>query len=398
MRALALTAGVAIVGFWAVATHHATAATKTILYSFASGSDGASPYSGLTALNGILYGTTKAGGGGGAGTVFKITRRGVESIVHTFLGGSDGAAPVSSMTSLGGTLYGTTSQGGGTGCGGAGCGTVFTIAPDGTESVLYSFLGGTDGAMPVAGLTNVGGTLYGTTSQGGGTGCGGGGCGTVFSIAPSGTYGVIHAFLGGSGNDGADPVANLVSVAGVLYGTTYLGGGNYCPNDTGCGTVFKLTRHGAETVLYAPIDTGLNGWYFLAGLTNLGGTLYGTANDGGTYRQGVVYSITTSGTVSILHSFVGYPTYPSSDGTYPQTNLLNVAGTLYGTTSLGGPSEEGAVFSITPSGDEAVIAGFAGSPDGAQPLAGLVHLTGALYGTTTNGGNAGYGTVFKVVP
>jgi len=102
------------------------------------------------------------------------------------------------LTDAGGALWGTTSQGGGTSCtadGAVGCGTVFSLTLPGTETVVYAFKGGRDGALPVSGLTDTGGALWGTTSQGGGTGCaadGAVGCGTVFSLTLSlpETYGI----------------------------------------------------------------------------------------------------------------------------------------------------------------------------------------------------------------
>ena len=133
--------------------------TESVLHRFAGGSDGASPLAGLTNVGGTLYGTT--GGEGDAsdyGTVFKITTSGTESVLHRFAGGSDGASPYAGLTNVGGTLYGTTEGGGA-----SDNGTVFRITTSGKEKVLYSFAGGNDGAYPQAGLTNVGGTLYGTT-------------------------------------------------------------------------------------------------------------------------------------------------------------------------------------------------------------------------------------------
>ena len=115
--------------------------------------------------------------------------------------------------------------------------------------VVYNFTGGSDGAQPYAGLIDVNGTLYGTTSQGGGSGCATtitSGCGTVFSITPSGQETVLHAFTGGS--DGANPKAALIDVNGTLYGTTFHGGDTKCK---GCGTVFSITPSGVEKVLHS---------------------------------------------------------------------------------------------------------------------------------------------------
>ena len=161
-----------------------------------------------------------------------MTRSGDYTVVYNFEGGSDGAYPqAADLKDVGGIIYGTTLAGGGTGCNGSGCGTAcFPVTPAGAEAVVHAFAGGSDGAGPEAGLRNMGGTLYGTTAAGGGTGCGGFGCGTVFSLTPVGAEQVLYAFTGG--NDGGLPMARLNR---ELYGTTYSGGAH------GAGTVFLLT-------------------------------------------------------------------------------------------------------------------------------------------------------------
>jgi uncharacterized repeat protein (TIGR03803 family) len=140
-------------------------------------------------VDGTLYGTTCTGGANGYGTVYKITTSGTERVLYSFAGPpNDGSCPEAGLNNVGGILYGTTICGGANGdtsfCnpGGGGYGTVYKITTSGTESVLYSFAGPpSDGSGPAAGLTNVGGTLYGTTT---GSGAGSCGCGTVFSIVP----------------------------------------------------------------------------------------------------------------------------------------------------------------------------------------------------------------------
>jgi len=123
--------------------------------------------------------------------------------------------------------------------GASGDGTVFAVTKTGKETVLYSFKGGSsDGTQVVGGLLNVKGMLYGTTRSGGANGGG-----TVFSITPSGTETVLHSF--GASGDGAGPAAGLINVRGTLCGTTAYGGAN------GDGTVFSITPSGTETVLYS---------------------------------------------------------------------------------------------------------------------------------------------------
>jgi uncharacterized repeat protein (TIGR03803 family) len=148
--------------------------TYAVLHSF-DGYDGANPEAGLIDVKGALYGTTYSMGAGYEGTVFKITTSGAETVLHSFGSASgDGAYPEAGLLNVKDTLYGTTVYGGAYSHGGSsGSGTVFAIATSGIEKVLYSFGGsGDDGSEPNAGLINVKGTLYGTTSAGGAKGRG----------------------------------------------------------------------------------------------------------------------------------------------------------------------------------------------------------------------------------
>ncbi len=193
--------------------------TERVLHSFsgAQGTDGAAPEAGLIHVQGTLYGTTVYGGnisacGYGCGTVFSIGTSGTEKVLHDFVGGSDGAEPRAALTAMDGILYGTTSEGGA-----YKRGTVFSISPSGTEKVIHSFGNATDGRNPIASMIEVNGTLYGTTISGGKYGSG-----TVFSITSNGAEHVLHSF--GSGTDGYSPEAGLTAVKGTLYGTTRDGG------------------------------------------------------------------------------------------------------------------------------------------------------------------------------
>lgn len=191
----------------------------------------------------IAGGASSCGNGSGCGTAFSLSPTGTETVIHSFGNGDDGKGPEASLVAVNGLLYGTTYGGGITGCTAFGCGTVFSIEPNtGVERVLYSFCSRKncmDGANPFASLTVMSGTLFGTTYAGGSSGCGGGGCGTVFSIDPStGAESVLYRFLGGS--DGANPEFGLLDVNGRLYGETNAGGGTGC-GGAGCGTVFVLT-------------------------------------------------------------------------------------------------------------------------------------------------------------
>lgn len=372
-----------------------TSGAESVLYSFAGGTDGAYPDAGLTNVSGTLYGTTGGGGASNNGTVFTLTAAGAENVLYRFAGGMDGSSPQSPLINVKGTLYSSTFAGGGSGCYGAGCGTIFQITTSGTESVLYSFAGGTDGVDPNGRLISVNGTLYGTTYEGGASGDG-----MVFSLSLplQVTYTLLHSFPSGSG-DGIQPIGGLVNVNGTLYGTTELGPPGHGCYGIGCGTVFSITPSGSEQVLHSfPTGSG-DGIYPYAGLSYINGTLYGTSEKGGIYySRGTVFTISSSGAESVIHSFNNY----SGDGAYPEASVINVVrgvartkGTLYGTTAGGGVAGLGTVFAISPSG-ESVVHSFGGSGDGQNPYGGLKKIDDTLYGTTTNGGAYNAGTVFAI--
>ena len=380
----------------------ALAANYNVLYSFSGGNDGADPNAGLAAdKSGNLYGTTVFGGsdncnGVGCGTVFKIAADGTETVLHSFAGGSDGTNPYDTLlVDSSGNLYGTTSGGGGTQCGGFGCGTIFKLAPNGTETVLYSFAGGNDGASPVAGLiADAAGNLYGTTLSGGAHGLG-----TIVRLAPDGTEAVLYSFTGG--NDGDLPWGGVIEdKKGNLYGTTQAGGSNMqaCGN-SGCGAVFKLQANGTFKVLY-DFTGGTDGGFPYSGLlADSTGALYGTTYYGGTGTScsgncGVVFKVTTKGTETVLYSFTG-----ASDGANPSANLIaDKKGNLYSTTYDGGTA--GTVFKLSAAGVETTLHGFGKHRDGADPGGPVLSIGRYLYGTTEYGGTGscrgGCGTVFKV--
>lgn len=346
-----------------------------VLYSFAGGSDGRSPFAGLIADRaGNLYGTTWAGGASDRGTVFKLTPNGTATVLHSFTG-SDGANPYDApFMDRDGNLYGTTSDGGTDDAG-----VVFKLTPGGAETVLYSFTGGNDGGHSTAGLiADEDGNLYGTTNVGGVNNAG-----VVFKVVPNGTETVLYSFTGG--NDGGYPFGVLIEdESGNLYGTASAGGSD------GLGVVFKLAPNGTETVLHS--FTGNDGQVPDSGLImDAGGNLYGTTPGGGAHHNGVVFKLAPDGTETVLHSFAG------PDGANPQAGLImDVKGNLFGTTGNGGANGRGAVFGLTPNGKETVIYSFTGLNDGWAPQAGLIMKNCDLYGTTLNGGTSGDGVVFTV--
>jgi uncharacterized repeat protein (TIGR03803 family) len=225
--------------------------------------------------------------------------------------------------------------------------------------VLYSFHGTPDGAEPGATLVrDAAGNLYGTTRYGGAesTDCGGGVCGTVFKLSPAGVETILHSF---NFTDGSQPFAGLIrDAAGNLYGTTSSGGAY------GQGLVFRLSPTGTETVLSS------YGGRPTAGLVrDAAGNLYGTftSDKGGVYELFRCDSAPSGYAEKVLHRFTG------SDGANPYAGLIrDAAGNLYGTTELGGAtfggptstSNEsygcGVVFKLSPAGTETVLHSFTG--------------------------------------
>jgi uncharacterized repeat protein (TIGR03803 family) len=364
----------------------AKAQTFTVLHSFADATDGSEPQVGL--YQNAFYGTTFLGGHGlcNCGTVFKISSSGFR-VLHVFAG-SDGANPAPGLAmDASGNLYGTTSQGGSNGYG-----TVFKLAPataqggNWTETVLYAFAGGTDGAHPYGGvILDAAGNIYGTTTRGGAFGHG-----AVFKLAAGGTETVVYSFSGLP--DGAYSYARLAfDAAGNIYGTTMEGG------TFNQGTVFELNPSGTEIVLHS-FAGGTDGAYPNAGvILDASDNIYGTTDQGGdSSSDGTVFKLSVGGTYSVLYTFKG-----GKDGSGPAAGLvLDPAGNLYGTTTEGGDSDyDGMVFKISPGGKETQLYVFTGRLGGSYGYTGVVRDTaGNLYGTSTSAGQYGNGLAFKLTP
>jgi hypothetical protein len=264
------------------------------LYNFRRASDGGNPQSGVVFdSHGNMYGAN-VNGGAGYGVVYEMTPSAGGwdyQVLYTFTGGEDGANPASPLLfDSAGNLYGTAMTGGHPGCGGFGCGVVFKMSPSAsgwTETPIYSFTDGTDGAQPTSGLiADSAGNLYGDT---GGSDANGGG--TVFELSPNGsnwTFTLIYDLPGG----GEGPTQSLArDSAGNLYGATW-GDGAFAQ-----GNVFKLTPTGNGWT-YASLHDFTNGSdgsnALGAPILDNNGVLYGTTYDGGAAdcACGVVYEIT----------------------------------------------------------------------------------------------------------
>ena len=384
------------------------ASKEKVLLSF-SGDDGLAPYAGLALDSaGNLYGTTYGGGAYGYGCVFQLVPgtqgKWTETLLYSFNFGADGVLPYAGLVlDREGNLYGTTKAGGD-----FGYGTVFELirgqSGTWTETVLHSF-DGNDGLSPVAGLVfDKSGNLYGTTLYGGDFGYG-----NVFQLTPdaNGNWTEMTLYsLAGNGTDGSYPYGGVVfDAAGNLYGTTYSGGAY------NGGTVFQLTPAGngnwTETVLHSlgKNKDGINPYDGV--VIDAKGNLYGTANSGGSHDRGAVFRLTPSGngqwTETILHSFD-----LQRDASRPYGSLVfGVSGALYGTGYSGGLQGYGAIFRLTPAENGKwtgkVLYSFNLS-DGDGPYSGLIlDHRGNLFGTTQYGGGdgcggLGCGVVFEIHP
>jgi uncharacterized repeat protein (TIGR03803 family) len=386
---------ITIFASWLVAAtlSGAHAGTFSTVYNFTGGNDGANPVTGLMVnARGDFFGTASSGGASGLGVVFQFAANGTETVLHSFAGGADGATPNGGVIqNKKGDLFGTTTSGGA-----SGAGTVYSVVGT-TETVLYSFAGGPeDGADPQAGLImDSAGNLYGTTSAGGTSGNG-----TVFElIAPQTANGqwtetVLYSF--GTGTDGATPVGGLIfDKAGNLYGTTSLGG------IAGDGTVFQLKpgTPWTENILYN-FQNGQDGSTPYAGLiSDTKGNLYGAATDGGTNGGGTVFELSPSNgswNFSVLTSIPGW----GISGTFRDL-MREGSGTIYATTHCDGANNAGTIYKLTPSRSGwsyTLLYTFTGGSDGLYSISNLVLRGGKLYGTTIDGGSDNAGTIYALMP
>lgn len=378
-----------VLGLAAVVIPRAQAQTFKVIHSFTGGSDGGNPLDGFIADSaGNLYGTTNAGGASGYGVVFKITKSGVQSVLYSFVGGTDGEFPEGGLIrDKVGNLYGTTTAGGGV----ENSGIVFMVSAAGVEQVLYTFPGGTNGATPQAGLAiDAEGNLYGTTTAGGANGNG-----IVFKLTKKGTQWtetVLYTF--GTGTDGAIPVAGVILRGTSLYGTTSAGGAY------GYGTIFQLTRSGAawtETIVHN-FDDGDDGAVPYGGLiADKLGNLYGAATEGGSGGGGTIYELSPasgSWTFNVIYSNPGW----GISGSFRNV-ALDASGNLYGTTHCDGANDAGTIYKLTPASGSWTYTSlyvFEGGSDGLYSFSNPLLEAGHLFGTTKQGGGDGDGVVWEI--
>ena len=389
-----LFASLSLLFFLSVQSQTAHSQTYKVLYNFTGqGSDGATPYGGPTLDSlGNLYGTTNLGGTYGSGSVYRLSPNGSSwkyTSLYSFKGVTDGAGPGYGTLAIGAdrALFGTTE-------GGGYFGTAFAICScPGREIQLQSFGRGTDGAEPMSGVVlDSSGNFYGTTMLGGANGNG-----TVYEAKRSGktwTESVIYNFT--SGSDAINPVATVsLDAQGNLYGTAPAGGAY------GNGAVYKLSRSSSgwtESVLYS-FQGANDGANPVGGvIVDKAGNLYGTTFDGGINGGGIVYELSPSNgswTFTVLYSFVG-----GYGGPYNKLTLSK--GSLYGFTNSEGAYGRGSIFKLTPSNGTWTLTDlydFTGGSDGGFPYGSVaVDSAGDVFGTAVIGGNSNQGVIFEITP
>ena len=384
---------VAVAGLLLLGTSAASAAPVSVLHSFA-GPEGELPRAALVqGGDGFLYGVGRYGGDfsvmapDGGGTIFRTDGAGNVTTLHVF-GGEDGAVPTGLTRGRDGMFYGTTVYGGvpEPGSLSPGPGTIFRIDASGNFTRLFVLPGWESGYRPGPLVQGADGALYGTAV--GGSSLYARFPGVVFRFDPAdGSYRILHTFTIA---DGRDPTGRLFQAAdGFFYGTTNQGG------TFRCGVVYKVNAAGEFALLHS-FDFN-DGCEPKAGVFQASdGLFYGTTEKaGGGY--GEIFRMTGAGNVTVLHRFGPY----SAGGLSPDTNPVEVSpGVFYGVTPLGGsvnPSY-GIVYRMDSSGSTSVVHEF-GGPDGIAPHASLTLASdGMLYGSAAVGGAYGLGTLFRLAP
>ncbi|HEX3430274.1 MAG TPA: choice-of-anchor tandem repeat GloVer-containing protein [Rhizomicrobium sp.] len=355
-----------------------------VLHVFKDTPDGATPWSELLFNGGKFYGTTLEGGTANDGTVYKMDAKGRVTLLYSFQGGNDGRRPLANVIADGaGNLYGVTDSGGS-----YDQGTAYRLAPDGTETVIHTFTGGSDGGNSDAGLVlDNSGNLFGTTPVGGPYQAG-----VAFEISANGTFSVLHSFADGS--DGGFPEDSLMlDNRGNLYGTAVTGGAY------GFGAVYRISADGKFKVVYS-FAGGTDGTYPQARvIQDKAGNLYGTTDFGGgvgcsdSGGCGTIFKLAPDGTETVLHAFTG-----GSDGAAAYNGVVpDKEGNLYAATKAGGNANGyGALDKLAADGTFSVLHVFRELSDGEYPDRGVIDpRTGNFYGAAYTGGGDGWGTVFE---
>jgi uncharacterized repeat protein (TIGR03803 family) len=394
--------------FLTIAARPAQCQTFSVIHYFSGGADGGTPYATPTLDSaGRPYATTLLGGTnnsscvqGGCGIVFRMKGSGEDWVLtslYSFTGIlPNGISPSAPLTfAADGTLYGTTTNGGGPACF-EGCGTVFHLTPPPTpcettlcpwnETVVYAFQGTTDGYEP-----SYSGVVFDSAGNLYGTTQQGGanGLGTIYKLSLSGgvwTKTILHSFAGAG--DGSLPMSGVIlDAAGNLYGTAFEGGDLSCGYSLGCGTVFELS----------PSQSGWTETTLYTFETNqfgadpFGGLVFDASGNLFGSAQGGVYH---GGTVFELQPSNGSWTISllksfEGNGGPLAALTLDAAGNLYGTTSASGAHYEGSVFKLAKQDGSWQFTDLHDFhiDDGWVPEGGVaIDAHGNIYGTTTKGG------------
>jgi uncharacterized repeat protein (TIGR03803 family) len=267
--------------------------TQTVIHAF-TGADGSGPGAPVAIdKHGNVFGTTPTGGADGMGTIYRLAPDGSGGykfrVIHTFTGGADGGGGSAGrmIFDAAGNLYGACTTGGVTGFG-----TVFKLASVSGQwqlTTLYAFQDQPDGALPYGSVVlDKTGNLYGTTYYAGANDVG-----TVYKLTHAGgtwTESVLYSFKGGT--DGASPISSLVAdSAGNFYGTTSDGGASNCS----CGVIFKMTHANGkwtESVVYRFPGKPSPGFAYNGMISDGAGNFYGATVHGGTGNDGAIYKFT----------------------------------------------------------------------------------------------------------
>jgi uncharacterized repeat protein (TIGR03803 family) len=353
------------------ASMQAAAGTFEVLHHF-DGTDGANPNVTMVLDSaGVLHGATKSRPRAGhepSGTLFHIHTDGSGFETDHAFTRHEARYPAGDLSiDASDTIYGTLISAGENGA-------IFTEDPVNGYQVLTA-IGHGMGSRPYGGVTpGPDGTLYGTTSEGGGHPCA---CGTVYKWDPvTRKFTVLHKFL--RDDDGAAPYAPLLLRGDTLYGTTFWGG------------PFSVKIDGTGFEAYTPDE----GYQFNSGLTpDAHGNLWGVV-DGGAYDAGGIYRVTPAGVYQWRASF------RRGQGEGPTGRLvLGQDGLMYGNAGSGGTQGMGTIFSYDPVANVITKLHDFDGAHGANPYDGLVQdANGTLYGATFGGGKYGYGVIFRIVP
>ncbi len=368
----------------------------TAVHQFAGGTQDPRWPEGTPIIDGtVLYATTWVGGTYGDGTVFRVNTDGTGfTVLHEFEGDDydpannpdDGRLPGTRLALGGGTLYGTTHQGGNNHDG-----TLFKVNTNGSGySVLHHFDRYSSGRTPHGGVTLNGGALYGTTLYGQGYS----GNGNIYKINTDGSgFTQIQSFPF-PGSDDKYPRSDVVISGNTVYATAAAGGpGVY---DV-FGAVVKVNTDGTGSAVIHEFTGGANDGRapYYGAMTLDGSVLYGMTVRGGDDDKGTVFKVNTDGTgFSLLHEFGA-----TSDGALPYGQPTLVGNTLYGMTYGGGAHDKGTVFKVNTAGTGySVLHDFSGA-DGANPHESFALQGASLYGTATYGGTGvDGGVIFKLDP